>query len=79
MRIDELHPTITSVEPLEIPDELLASVSRHQKNLATLIGSLRAAGLGEDMVEASVRTLVQSYAEELTLAIRSMLNEARHG
>lgn len=79
MRIDQLHPTPTAAEPLEIPAELLDSVARHQAHLAALIASLRAAGLQEDMVEASVRTLVDSYADELTVAIRGMVKDQHHG
>lgn len=79
MRIDQLHPTPTAAEPLEIPAELLDSVVRHQAHLAALIASLRAAGLQEDMVEASVRTLVDSYADELTVAIRGMMKDQHHG
>lgn len=79
MRIDQLQPSPTSAEPLEIPAELLESVHRHQSHLAALIASLRAAGVGEDMVEASVRTLVDSYANDLTVAIRTMITEPHHG
>lgn len=73
MRIDQLRPMPTAAEPLEIPAELLDSVHRHQAHLAALIASLQAAGLQEDMIEVSVRTLVDSYADELTLAIRAMV------
>lgn len=76
MRICELQPTPTAAEPLEIPAELLDSVKRHQAHLSALVVSLRDAGLGEDVVEASVRTLVDSYADELTAAIRSMMKDA---
>ena len=79
MRIDQLSPTPTAAEPLEIPQELMESVGRHQIHLAALIASLQAAGLQEDMVEASVRTLVDSYADELTVAVRGMMKEPRHG
>jgi hypothetical protein len=79
MRIDQLDPTPSSAEPLEIPPELLESVQRHQTHLAALIASLRAAGVGEDVVETSVRTLVDSYADDLTVAIRSMMGEPHHG
>ncbi len=79
MRIDQLQPTPTSAQPLEIPPQLLESVLRHQSHLASLVTSLRAAGLGEDVVEASVRTLVDSYAEDLTVAIRAMMKEPQHG
>ena len=73
MRIDQLDHTPTSPEPLEIPPELLESVLRHQAHLAALVASLRAAGLEEEMVDASVRTLIDSYADELTTAIRGMV------
>ncbi|MEB0284646.1 hypothetical protein [Sphingomonas sp. 10B4] len=79
MRIDQLQPTPTSAQPLEIPPQLLDSVLRHQSHLASLVASLRAAGLGEDVVEASVRTLVDSYADDLTVAIRAMMKEPQHG
>lgn len=75
MRIDQLQPTPTDAEALEIPPELLGSVMRHQANLSALIGSLRAAGLQQDMIDSSVRTLVDSYAAELTVAIRAMVEE----
>jgi hypothetical protein len=77
MRIDQLHPTATGAEPLEIPAELLASVRRHQAHLAALIASMRAAGVEGDAIEASVRILVDSYAGELTTAIRSMMQGER--
>ena len=79
MRIDQLNPSPTAAEPLEIPPELLASVIRHQAHLAALIASLRAAGLQEDLVEVSVRALVDSYADELTTAIRGMMKDQHHG
>ena len=78
MRITELHPTPTGAEPLDIPAELLDSVRRHQSHLASLVASLRAAGLSEDMVDSSVRTLVDSYAEELTVAVRGLMRAAPH-
>ena len=78
MRINELDPTPTAAEPLDIPAELLDSVMRHQSHLASLLASLRAAGLPEDMVESSIRTLVDSYADELTVAVRGMM-KVEHG
>lgn len=75
MRIDQLQPRPSAAEPLEIPAELLSSVTRHQAHLAQLITSLQAAGLQDDMIESSVRVLVDSYAEELTTAIRSMAKD----
>lgn len=73
MRIDELEPTPTNAVPLEIPAALLESVRRHQAHLATLVSSLRAAGVDEATVEASIRGLVDSYADELTRAVREMM------
>jgi hypothetical protein len=77
VRIDQLDPTPSGAEPLEIPPELLESVMRHQVHLAALIASMRAAGLQEDMVDISVRTLIDSYADELTIAIRGMVKGQR--
>jgi hypothetical protein len=58
--------------------ELLASVERHQGHLAALIASMRAAGMEGDAIDASVRVLADSHADELTAAIRSMMQEERH-
>ena len=78
MRIDELRPKPTAAEPLEIPPELLDSVNRHQANLAGLVTSLKAAGLQDEMIDASVRALVYSYASELTVAIRNFIRTPCH-
>jgi len=79
VRINELNPKPTVAEPLEIPEALLGSVKRHQVHLASLVASLRAAGVHEDMVDASVRTLVDSYAEELTVTIRGLMKAEHRG
>ncbi|TKD51548.1 hypothetical protein [Sphingomonas baiyangensis] len=79
MRIDQLQPAPTVAEPLEIPVQLLASVRRHQAHLTSLIASMRAAGMAGAAIDASVRLLVDSYAHELTTAIRSMMEAERHG
>ena len=79
MRIDQLQPRPSAAEPLEIPAELLSSVTRHQAHLAQLITSLQAAGLRDDMIESSVRVLVDSYADELTAAIRGMAKDPQNG
>jgi hypothetical protein len=73
MRIDQLDPAPTAAEPLEIPTELLDSVHRHQAHLSALVASMRAAGIEGDAIEASVRVLVDSYADELTTVIRGMM------
>ncbi|WP_375391056.1 hypothetical protein [uncultured Sphingomonas sp.] len=78
MRIDQLRPPPTAAEPLEIPAELLDSVDRHQAHLAALIASLQVAGVQDDMIEASIRTLVDSYADELTTAVRAMMKGQHH-
>ena len=79
MRIDQLQPRPSAAEPLEIPAELLSSVMRHQAHLAQLIASLQAAGLQDDKIESSVRVLVDSYASELTSAIRGMAKGQHDG
>jgi hypothetical protein len=78
MRIDQLHPAPTAAEPLEIPTELLESVHRHQAHLGALVASMRTAGIAGDAIEASVRILVDSYADELTAVIRSMMQGENH-
>ncbi len=78
MRIDQLTPTPTGAEPIDIPAELLDSVMRHQAHLAQLVTSLRAAGLQESMIDTSIRALVDSYAGELTAAIRAMAKAPDH-
>lgn len=57
----------------ELPPELQASVRRHHQHLAALVVSLRAAGLAEGIIEASVRQLVESYGVELTAAVRALV------
>nr|WP_317894091.1 hypothetical protein [uncultured Sphingomonas sp.] len=65
-------------EPLitgPIPPELQESVARHQAHLLALVESLRAAGVGEEIIEASVAQLLDSYRSELTAAIRALVRE----
>lgn len=78
MRVDQLHPDLAA-EPLDIPAELMDSVHRHQTHLAALIASLRAAGLQEVAIDASVRALVDSYAGELSAAIHNMMKAQQGG
>jgi hypothetical protein len=61
---------------LEIPPELRASVKRHEQHLAELVGMLRAAGMSTATIDASVRQLVDSYRDELVVAIRAMFGVA---
>lgn len=79
MRIDQLNPSPTFASAVDIPAELMDSVIRHQAHLAELIATLRGAGVSEEMVEASVRTLVDSYADELTIAIRGIVKDRHRG
>ncbi|MET1757008.1 hypothetical protein ABVV53_16325 [Novosphingobium sp. RD2P27] len=62
-------------EQAAIPPELIESVQRHQRHLAALVDSLRAAGVGEDVIEDSVGQLLDSYRAELTIAMRAMVSE----
>ena len=61
-----------------IPVELEESVARHQRHLAALVVSLRSAGLGEALIEASVHQLLSSYETELMTAIKALMKEADH-
>lgn len=62
----------------ELPPQLHASLQRHRQHLATLVASLRAAGLAEALIDASVRTLVDSYEAELSAALRALREEEIH-
>jgi hypothetical protein len=50
---------------LQIPPALQPGIDRHRTHLAALAASLRAAGLAEAQIEASISTLVASYRAEL--------------
>jgi hypothetical protein len=51
-------------------------VARHQSHLFALVESLRAAGVGEEVIEASVSQLLDSYRGELTAAMRALVAES---
>lgn len=57
----------------DLPPELQASVQRHQEHLAALVVSLRAAGVDEGLIDASVKQLLTSYGAELTEAMRTLV------
>lgn len=61
----------------ELPAELQASLERHRRHLAALVASLRAAGVNDELIEHSVRQLIESYTAELTAALRSTVGSAR--
>jgi hypothetical protein len=63
------------LEQEAIPPELEESVQRHQRHLVALVESLRAAGVGEEVIEASVDQLLDSYRDELTAAMRALVME----
>lgn len=67
-----------SPEERDLPPELHASLERHRQHLAALVASLRAAGISEDMIDASVRQLVDSYGIELSAALRALRKEMPH-
>lgn len=56
-----------------LPPELQASVRRHQEHLGALVVSLRAAGVDEGIIAASVQRLMISYGMELTGAIQTLV------
>jgi hypothetical protein len=62
---------------VEIPPLLLASVGRHQANLARLLQSFREAGMDEAQIEAAVGVVIDSYKHELIQAIRTLTAEAQ--
>jgi len=71
-------PLYQSLDQGDLPRELQASMERHRQHLAALVGSLRAAGLPEQMIDASVRQLVDSYGVELSAALRALRKDMPH-
>ena len=72
---DTLSPIPLYVPEGCVPPELQESVQRHQRHLAALVESLRAAGLGDEVIEESVGQLLESYRQELTAAMRALMLE----
>jgi hypothetical protein len=58
---------------LDIPPSLQASIDRHRDHLAQLAATLRAAGMPDAQIEASVNTLVASYRAELIEVLKSLM------
>ena len=58
---------------LEIPEPLQQSLARHRDHLAQFVMSLRSAGLSETQIEMSVSVMVESYKQELLLAIKALV------
>jgi hypothetical protein len=73
---EPVAPTSQRSEETTIPLALQESVLRHQKHLAALVESLRAAGVVEDMIDASVDQLLDSYRNELTAAVRVLVKDS---
>lgn len=73
MLVSEADPAGRAPDRSSLPPELQASVWRHQEHLRALVVSLRAAGVDESVVEASVKQLVSSYALELTAALQALV------
>lgn len=63
----------------EVPPALQASIDRHRAHLVQLVASLRAAGIAEDQVEASVNMLMASYRAELISVLKSWMKADRDG
>jgi|GEM_PF-6448465 len=72
-----LDPNSESLAPglanIDVPPELLPSVSRHRANLARLVEVLKTAGVEDTQIEASVNGVVASYRDELLQAIKALM------
>nr|WP_295659322.1 hypothetical protein [Polymorphobacter sp.] len=73
MMLVDMNPDAPVPDKPGLPPELQASVRRHQEHLGALVSSLRAAGVDEGVIAASVKQLLISYGMELTGAIRSLV------
>jgi hypothetical protein len=73
--LDFVDPALLTV----MPAPLQASIDRHRAHLAQLVTALRAAGVAETQVEASVNTLMATYRAELMLALKSWMKAGHDG
>ena len=55
-----------------IPEQVMAASKAHTVKLATLVVSLRAAGVDEQMVRHSISEVLKSYEEELLNALLAL-------
>jgi len=58
---------------LNVPPALAASINRHRAHVEQLATSLRAAGMPDAQIEASVSVLIASYRSELIPALKSLM------
>jgi hypothetical protein len=70
---DGLNPGDPNPGGIDTLPLLLASIERHQQHLITLINSYRQAGVYERQIDAALCGLMESYKEELLVAIRAMM------
>jgi len=66
----------TSLNPLEVPEILHASVEKHQKNLLGLAAALIVGGYDWETVETGLDAMFGSFRSEVTRVVFA-LNEGR--
>jgi hypothetical protein len=65
---DNAQPRGLSYLDTQIPDALRKVVDRHHQHLASLVESMRSAGISEALVTKSIDVLIDSYRTELSAA-----------
>jgi hypothetical protein len=66
---------MTAQDPEALPPQIALSMERHKARVAELVASLRSAGMPEDAILTSVRSVVASYEQELLAALSALKEE----
>ena len=56
----------------QIPSALAVCIERHRARVINLVTSLRGIGLSDKAIRESVRTVIESYEEELLVALNTL-------
>lgn len=74
---DQLDAATKRIAGKSVPSRLQTITDRHLTKLMTLVESMRAAGVEEDIVRHSVHELVRSYEAELVDVMTALAREER--
>jgi hypothetical protein len=67
-----VNHAMESIDGLELPQELQASIERHRKNISNLAASLLAGGYDIDQVRATISVVLDSFKDELLRTVMAL-------
>ena len=67
-----LMDRVQATDPTSLPPGIISSIERHKARVAELVTALRGAGMSDDIIDSSVRSVVASYEQELVKALRDL-------